>query len=159
MSHVGRLPSPSEACHGRKATLQFAGLFPLFVLAKVGPSGCSGERYGALYTTVGQGFRSGFVSRSYRIAAIPGDGIGSEVVPQGLRCLRAVADVYGFRLEVAEFDFASADYWRRHGVMLPSDWKSVLGAFDAIYFGAVGWPEVVPDHVSLWGSLLQMRRG
>ncbi|MFE0359098.1 tartrate dehydrogenase [Streptomyces nigra] len=97
--------------------------------------------------------------RIYRIAAIPGDGIGSEVVPQGLRCLRAVADVYGFGLEVVEFDFASAEYWQRHGVMLPSDWKSVLGSFDAIYFGAVGWPEVVPDHVSLWGSLLQMRRG
>ena len=97
--------------------------------------------------------------KSYRIAAIPGDGIGPEVVPEGLRCLRAAAAAYGFDLEVEEFDFACADYWQRHGVMMPADWRDVLGGFDAIYFGAVGWPDVVPDHVSLWGSLLQMRRG
>ncbi|MFJ8861983.1 tartrate dehydrogenase [Streptomyces sp. NPDC102451] len=96
---------------------------------------------------------------NYRIAAIPGDGIGREVVPEGLRCVRAAANAYGFGLDVAEFDFASADYWLRHGVMLPPDWRSVLAGFDALFFGAVGWPEVVPDHVSLWGSLLQLRRG
>lgn len=96
---------------------------------------------------------------THRIAAIPGDGIGREVVPEGLRCLRAAADVHGFALGVTEFDFASADYWLRHGTMLPADWKDVLGGFDALYFGAVGWPETVPDHVSLWGSLLQLRRG
>ncbi|MGA5507016.1 tartrate dehydrogenase [Streptomyces umbrinus] len=95
----------------------------------------------------------------YRIAAVPGDGIGREVVPEGLRCLRAAADAYGFVLDVEEFDFASADYWVRHGEMMPKDWRDVLGGFDAIFFGAVGWPEVVPDHVSLWGSLLQIRRG
>ncbi|MFD5629135.1 tartrate dehydrogenase [Streptomyces sp. NPDC127072] len=95
----------------------------------------------------------------YRIAAVPGDGIGKEVVPEGLRCLRAAADAHGFTLEVDEFDFASADYWTRHGRMMPENWRDVLGGFDAIFFGAVGWPEVVPDHVSLWGSLLQMRRG
>ncbi|MFJ4840156.1 tartrate dehydrogenase [Streptomyces sp. NPDC088746] len=95
----------------------------------------------------------------YRVAAVPGDGIGREVVPEGLRCLRAAADAYGFVLDVEEFDFASADYWVRHGEMMPKDWRTVLGGFDAIYFGAVGWPEVVPDHVSLWGSLLQLRRG
>ncbi|MFE6488269.1 isocitrate/isopropylmalate family dehydrogenase, partial [Streptomyces sp. NPDC057757] len=90
----------------------------------------------------------------YRIAAVPGDGIGKEVVPEGLRCLRAAADAHGFTLEVDEFDFASADYWTRHGRMMPENWRDVLGGFDAIFFGAVGWPEVVPDHVSLWGSLL-----
>ncbi|MFI1439820.1 tartrate dehydrogenase [Streptomyces fructofermentans] len=95
----------------------------------------------------------------HRIASVPGDGIGREVVPEGLRCLRAAADAYGFELAVDEFDFASADYWVRHGEMMPKDWREVLGGFDAIFFGAVGWPEVVPDHVSLWGSLLQMRRG
>ncbi len=95
----------------------------------------------------------------YRIAAIPGDGIGREVVPEGLRCLRTAAEVHGFALDVTEFDFASADYWLRHGTMLPDDWRDVLGGFDAIFFGAVGRPEVVPDHVSLWGSLLQFRRG
>ncbi|MEE1939790.1 tartrate dehydrogenase [Streptomyces sp. TRM 70361] len=95
----------------------------------------------------------------YRIAVIPGDGIGREVVPEGLRSLRAAAGVHGFRLAVTEFDFASADYWLEHGTMLPENWREVLGGFDAIFFGAVGWPEVVPDHVSLWGSLLQLRRG
>jgi tartrate dehydrogenase/decarboxylase/D-malate dehydrogenase len=99
------------------------------------------------------------VPQSYRIAAIPGDGIGREVVPEGLRCLRAAAEVHGFQLDVTAFDFASADYWLNHGTMLPGNWRDVLGEFDAIFFGAVGWPEVVPDHVSLWGSLLQMRRG
>ncbi|MFJ4336231.1 MULTISPECIES: tartrate dehydrogenase [unclassified Streptomyces] len=97
--------------------------------------------------------------QTYRIAAVPGDGIGREVVPEGLRCLRAAADAYGFALDIEEFDFASADYWRRHGAMMPHNWREVLGGFDAIYFGAVGWPDVVPDHVSLWGSLLQLRRG
>ncbi|GGX30582.1 tartrate dehydrogenase [Streptomyces chartreusis] len=97
--------------------------------------------------------------QSYRIAAIPGDGIGREVVPEGLRCLQSAAEAHGFALDVTEFDFASADYWARHGTMLPEDWRDVLGGFDAIFFGAVGLPEVVPDHVSLWGSLLQFRRG
>ncbi|OXM63287.1 tartrate dehydrogenase [Amycolatopsis vastitatis] len=99
------------------------------------------------------------MSQRHRIAVIPGDGIGREVVPEGLRCLYAAAEAYGFELEVAEFGFASAEYWLRHGEMLPPDWRDVLGGFDAIFFGAVGWPEVVPDHVSLWGSLLQLRRG
>ncbi|MFG1922808.1 tartrate dehydrogenase [Cryptosporangium sp. NPDC048952] len=98
------------------------------------------------------------MSQRYRIAVIPGDGIGTEVVPEGLRALRKAADAYDFELDVEEFDFASAAYWERHGTMLPGDWQSTLEAFDAIYFGAVGWPEVVPDHVSLWGSLLQFRR-
>jgi tartrate dehydrogenase len=99
------------------------------------------------------------VSQRYRIAVIPGDGIGREVVPEGLRCLRAAAAAHGFELEIVEFGFACADYWVRHGEMLPPDWREVLGDFDAIFFGAVGWPEVVPDHVSLWGSLLRFRRG
>ncbi|MTD52486.1 tartrate dehydrogenase [Amycolatopsis pithecellobii] len=99
------------------------------------------------------------MSHRYRIAAIPGDGIGREVVPEGLRCLQAAAETHGFALETAEFGFACADYWARYGEMLPPDWRDVLAGFDAIFFGAVGWPEVVPDHVSLWGSLLQFRRG
>ncbi|QKV73676.1 tartrate dehydrogenase [Amycolatopsis sp. Hca4] len=96
---------------------------------------------------------------THRIAVVPGDGIGREVVPEGLRCLRAAAAVHGFELETAEFGFASAEYWLEHGEMLPPDWHDVLAGFDAIYFGAVGWPAVVPDHVSLWGSLLKFRRG
>lgn len=99
------------------------------------------------------------MTRTHRIAVVPGDGIGREVVPEGLRSLRAAAERFGFGLETEEFDFACADYWSRHGRMMPADWAEVLGGFDAIFFGAVGWPEVVPDHVSLWGSLLQVRRG
>ena len=99
------------------------------------------------------------MTRRHRIAVIAGDGIGTEVVPEGLRSLEAAGAAFGFDLDVEEFDFASADYWTRHGRMMPEDWREVLGGFDAIFFGAVGWPEVVPDHVSLWGSLLQMRRG
>ncbi len=94
----------------------------------------------------------------HRIAVIPGDGIGKEVVPAGLEALRATADRFGIACEFDSFDFASADYWQRHGTMVPADWERTLRGYDAIYFGAVGWPEVVPDHVSLWGSLLRFRR-
>ncbi|HEY8564192.1 MAG TPA: tartrate dehydrogenase [Beijerinckiaceae bacterium] len=96
--------------------------------------------------------------KSYRIAVIPGDGIGKEVVPEGVRVLEAVARRHGFRLEQDWFDFSSYDYYAKHGTMLPEDWKEQIGSHDAIFFGAVGWPEKIPDHVSLWGSLLQFRR-
>ena len=99
------------------------------------------------------------MSRSYRVAAIPGDGIGVEVVPEGLRALRRAAELFDFELVVEEFGFASAEYYLAHGDMLPPDWHEALSEFDAIFFGAVGWPDVVPDHVSLWGSLLKFRRG
>jgi tartrate dehydrogenase/decarboxylase/D-malate dehydrogenase len=99
------------------------------------------------------------MSTPHRIAVIPGDGIGTEVVPEGLRVLDAAAERFGIALDYEHFDFASAGYWQRHGRMLPDDWFDLLGGFDAIFFGAVGWPEIVPDHVSLWGSLIQFRRG
>jgi tartrate dehydrogenase/decarboxylase/D-malate dehydrogenase len=95
---------------------------------------------------------------SARIAVIPGDGIGTEVVPQGLLALQATAEVFGLDLEFDSFDFASAAYWQQHGAMLPPDWQETLRGYDALFFGAVGWPDVVPDHISLWGSLLQFRR-
>lgn len=98
------------------------------------------------------------VTITYRIAVIPGDGIGKEVVPEGVRALKAAADTIGFEVDLVEFDFASAEYYTQHGKMMPDDWFEVLQGFDAIFFGAVGWPETVPDHVSLWGSLLQFRR-
>ncbi|MDI3331078.1 MAG: tartrate dehydrogenase [Micrococcus sp.] len=98
------------------------------------------------------------MSPTHRIAVIPGDGIGLEVVPEGLRVLDAAATAFGLNLDYEHFDFASADYYVRHGTMLPEGWFERLDQFDAIYFGAVGWPEVVPDHVSLGGSLLQFRR-
>lgn len=97
-------------------------------------------------------------SATLKIAVIPGDGIGVEVMPIGVRCLQAAASVYGLGLEFVEFDFASCEYYQKHGKMMPDDWKETLLAFDAIYFGAVGMPDLVPDHISLWGSLLKFRR-
>jgi tartrate dehydrogenase/decarboxylase/D-malate dehydrogenase len=96
--------------------------------------------------------------RIYKIAVIPGDGIGKEVVPEGVRVLEAAALKFGFKLQLEEFSFASCDYYLKHNRMLPDDWKSQIGHHDAIFFGAVGWPEIVPDHISLWGSLIQFRR-
>lgn len=94
----------------------------------------------------------------HRIAVIPGDGIGKEVVPEGLRVLDAAARKFGIDLQFDAFDFSSWDYYERHGKMLPDDWKAQVGGHDALYFGAVGWPEKIPDHISLWGSLLLFRR-
>ncbi|TVR11513.1 MAG: tartrate dehydrogenase [Salinarimonadaceae bacterium] len=98
------------------------------------------------------------MTRTYRIAVIPGDGIGKEVVPEGVRILEKAAKRHGFALELDWFDFASCDYYAKHGRMMPEDWKSDIGGHDAIFFGAVGWPDTVPDHISLWGSLLLFRR-
>ena len=98
------------------------------------------------------------MSKTHRIAVIPGDGIGKEVMPEGLRVLQAAAERFGIGLEFDHFDFASCDYYERTGQMLPDNWKERIGGHDAIYFGAVGWPNRVPDHISLWGSLLLFRR-
>ena len=98
------------------------------------------------------------MSKTYRIAAIPGDGIGKEVMPEGLRALDAAASRFGFKLEVTPIEWAACDYYLKHGTMMPADWKERLQGQDAIYFGAAGWPATVPDHISLWGSLLKFRR-
>ncbi len=98
------------------------------------------------------------MSKTYRIAAIPGDGIGKEVMPEGLRVLHAAARRFGIALEVTPFDWASCDWYAQHGQMMPDDWKAQVGGMDALFFGAVGWPATVPDHISLWGSLLRFRR-
>ena len=90
----------------------------------------------------------------YSIAVIEGDGIGKEVMPEGIRCLEAISSKYGINLEFKNYDFSSVDYYEKHGVMLPEDWKEKLSSHDAIFFGAVGWPEKVPDHISLWGLSL-----
>jgi tartrate dehydrogenase/decarboxylase/D-malate dehydrogenase len=95
---------------------------------------------------------------TFRIAAIAGDGIGKEVLPEGLRVLQAAAARFDFVLEVRTIEWASCDYYEAHGRMMPEDWKAQLAGIDALYFGAVGWPAKVPDHVSLWGSLLKFRR-
>lgn len=98
------------------------------------------------------------VRSSWRIAVIPGDGIGKEVMPEGLRVLHTVARRFDIALELTSFEWASCDYYLRTGTMMPEDWKARLAGMDAIYFGAVGWPARVPDHISLWGSLLKFRR-
>lgn len=95
--------------------------------------------------------------KAYRVAVIPGDGIGPEVVPEGVRVLKAAADRYGFRVEVTEFPWGCA-YYLAHGRMMPPDGLDRLRSFDAILMGAVGDPQV-PDHVSLWGLLLRIRKG
>jgi tartrate dehydrogenase/decarboxylase / D-malate dehydrogenase len=97
-------------------------------------------------------------SSPVRVAIIAGDGIGKEVMPEGLRVLEAAASRFGVALKIDHFDFASWDYFERHSQMLPVDWKDRIGSHDAIFFGAVGWPQKIPDHVSLWGSLLKFRR-
>ena len=95
---------------------------------------------------------------AHKIAVIAGDGIGKEVMPEGLRSVQAAADRYGIQIAFEHFDWSCADYYLKHGRMMPEDWFDRLKGFDAIFFGAVGWPDVVPDHISLWGSLIQFRR-
>jgi len=94
----------------------------------------------------------------HRIAVIAGDGIGKEVMPEGLRALEAAARKFNIDLHFDHFDFSSWEYYEKHGKMLPDNWKDQIGGHDAIYFGAVGWPDKIADHVSLWGSLLMFRR-
>ncbi len=94
----------------------------------------------------------------HRIAAIPGDGIGKEVMPEGLRTLQAAAQRFAIPLEITPIAWASCDHFAQTGQMMPDDWKAQIGGMDAILFGAVGWPDTVPDHISLWGSLLKFRR-
>ena len=95
--------------------------------------------------------------RTYNIAAIPGDGIGPEVIHAGLEVLQLCAKRDGFALEIKPFDWGS-DYYRQHGVMMPADGLAQLGGIDAIYFGAVGAPDI-PDHITLWGLRLAICQG
>jgi tartrate dehydrogenase/decarboxylase/D-malate dehydrogenase len=91
--------------------------------------------------------------KTYKIAAIPGDGIGKEVIAAGLEVLNAcAASDGGFSLESQTFDW-STDYYKKHGVLMPENGREQLRNFDAIYFGAVGAPDV-PDHITLWGLRL-----
>src|SRR5271157_5100181 len=91
--------------------------------------------------------------RRYRIAVIPGDGVGKEVIPAGLEVLEAVARREGgFEWTFDRFDWGS-DHYRATGLMMPADGREQIANHDAIYFGAVGSPDV-PDHLSLWGLRL-----
>ena len=90
-----------------------------------------------------------------KFQADPGYGFRLK---EGLRALEATCHKFGINLEFTEYPFSSIDYYQKHGQMLPDDWQESLSAHDAIFFGAVGWPEILPDHISLWGSLLKFRR-
>jgi tartrate dehydrogenase/decarboxylase/D-malate dehydrogenase len=94
--------------------------------------------------------------KEYKIAVIPGDGIGKEVVPEGLRVLEAAGSKHDIRFRWDTFPW-SCEYFTRHGRMMPEDGLEQIGDHDAIYLGAVGFPGV-PDHVSLWGLLIPIRR-
>jgi tartrate dehydrogenase/decarboxylase/D-malate dehydrogenase len=96
--------------------------------------------------------------KSFRIAVIPGDGIGKEVMPEGLRVMEAAGRKFGIQFKFDEFDW-SCDYYAKHGRMMPDDALKNLEKHDAVYFGAAGWPDTVPDHISLWGLLIPFRRG
>jgi tartrate dehydrogenase/decarboxylase/D-malate dehydrogenase len=96
------------------------------------------------------------MARRHRIAVIPGDGIGKETTPEGLRVLDAAARRFGFELELAHFDW-SCETYARTGKMMPDDGLEQLRQHDSVFLGAVGWPGV-PDNVSLWGLLIPMRR-
>jgi tartrate dehydrogenase/decarboxylase/D-malate dehydrogenase len=95
--------------------------------------------------------------KTYRIAVIPGDGIGKEVMPEGVRVLDAAARKFGFTLSLDHFEW-NCDRLVKSGEWMPENWKELVGSHDAIYFGATGWPAQVPDHVSLWSSLIKFRR-
>jgi len=95
--------------------------------------------------------------KEYRIAVIPGDGIGREVIPEGIRAMEAAGAKHGLRFAWQEFPW-SCDWYKVHGRMCPEDAPGILRKFDAIYFGAVGNPAIVADHVSAWGLLINFRR-
>ena len=95
--------------------------------------------------------------KTYKIAVIAGDGIGKEVMPEGVRALDAAARKFGLSLAFDHFDW-SCDNYDKHGWWMPPDWKDRIGGHDCIFFGACGWPARVLDHISLWDSLIKFRR-
>ncbi len=97
------------------------------------------------------------MSKTHRIAVIAGDGIGKEVMPEGLRVLDACARKFGIQLALDHFDW-SCDNYDKIGSWMPADWPDQIGGHECLFFGATGWPAKVPDHVSLWDSLIKFRR-
>src|SRR6266849_6973845 len=95
--------------------------------------------------------------KTHRIAVIPGDGIGKEVVPEGLRVLEAAGRKFGVAFKWDHYPW-SCEYYAEHGRMMPDDGLEEIRGHDAIFLGAVGFPGI-PDHVSLWGLLIPIRRG
>ena len=96
------------------------------------------------------------MSKTYRLAVIPGDGIGKETTPEGLRVLDAAARRFGFQLKLDHYDW-SCETYKQTGAMMPPDGLDMVREADSIFLGAVGWPGV-PDHISLWGLLIPFRR-
>ncbi|HWF40167.1 MAG TPA: tartrate dehydrogenase [Candidatus Acidoferrales bacterium] len=96
-------------------------------------------------------------NRNYKIATIPGDGIGNEVVPEGIRAVEAAARKFGFSVSWKDFGWNCETYLKT-GRMMPEDGLEQMRPYDAVFLGAVGYPGV-PDHVSLWGLLIPIRRG
>ena len=97
------------------------------------------------------------MARTHRIAVIPGDGIGKETVPESLKVLDAAARRFGFDLELTHYDW-SCETYKETGTFMPPNGMELLAQSDSILLGAVGWPGV-PDHISLWGLLIPIRRG
>ena len=93
-----------------------------------------------------------------KIAVIAGDGIGKEVMPEGVRVVSAAARKFNIDLHFDHFDW-SCDNYDRHGWWMPPDWAEQIGSHNAIYFGSTGWPARIADHISLWDSLMKMRSG
>ena len=93
----------------------------------------------------------------YKIAVIAGDGIGKEVMPEGIHVVEAAATKFGLSFQWDEKDW-SCDYYLKHGRMMPEDGLEQIKGHDAVFLGAVGLPSVVPDHISLWGLLIKIRR-
>ena len=96
------------------------------------------------------------IFKNPKIAVIAGDGIGKEVMPEGIRALEAANQKFGIGMQFDHFDFASCDYYLKHGKMMPDDWFDTLMQYDAIFFGAVGMPDVRPD--TTHSSRLLMQR-
>jgi len=98
------------------------------------------------------------MKRSHRIAVIPGDGIGNEVISEGIKCLKALSEI----IENVQFEFQyfpwSSEYYLQHGRMMPEDGLEILKSFDAIYLGAIGDPRI-PDHITLHGIILPIKMG
>jgi tartrate dehydrogenase/decarboxylase/D-malate dehydrogenase len=97
------------------------------------------------------------MTRKHKIAVLPGDGIGKETVPESLKVLDVAARKFGFDLELTHYDW-SCETYKESGVFMPKDGMEQLQKSDSILLGAVGWPGV-PDHISLWGLLIPIRRG
>src|SRR6185312_10274126 len=121
------------------------------------PIGQLGRVGGVSYGPRPRKVRRRSMAGTHRIAVIPGDGIGKETVPESLKVLDAASRRFGFNLSCTHYDW-SCETYKETGKMMPDDGMDRLAESDSILLGAVGWPGV-PDHISLWGLLIPIRRG